>query len=67
MQEQYCSVRLAQGVGGPGRAECLQSWPLNNALTGELQQGSTIVDGFSKNSASGSTPPQSNPVTCGPQ
>lgn len=43
-----------------GRAECLQSWPLNNALTEEVQEGSIIIDGFSKNSASGSTPPQSS-------
>lgn len=43
-----------------GRAERLRPWPPNNALTGEVQQGSTIIDGFSKNSASGSTPPQSS-------
>ncbi|CAF88763.1 unnamed protein product, partial [Tetraodon nigroviridis] len=43
-----------------GRAERLQPRPLNNAPTGEVQQGSTTADGLGKNSASGSTPPQSS-------
>lgn len=55
---------ILQCVFGPrcGRAapSVSKPWPPNNALTGEVQQGSTIIDGFSKNSASGSTPPQSS-------
>lgn len=53
---------ILQCVFGPrcGRAALrLQPWPLNNALTEEVQEGRIIIDGFSKNSASGSTPPQS--------
>lgn len=59
MQEQYCKCvfgprcgRAAQSVSSPGLPTMLREE--------RCKQGSTIIDGFSKNSASGSTPPQSS-------